>query len=174
MTALAQAEHPVVQKTNPNTYFLADDAPPALRLDKSETFRQLFNRLKKYDDGAFGLKWYDEALLRRREKRALLDAIASQLDVPRSVKAAGKSWITRLDLRRYKRMGEPGAAPVLASFALCAYLCHRRGWPTHPNCPQLHDRFAYIKDDLGITDEEFTTFFGRVEHDVRTQSWKQN
>jgi hypothetical protein len=166
---------PIVTPDTPNrTQLYFQDAKAEKRLDGSESEKQFYRRLNKINMGThirshtnqFEM-WTDEWLMRRADNFAVFDAVSSALDLPKSLKRWGRNLFGQLDLRAYRRQNEKGMAPVLAAFAVSAYVCFRKGWKTHPNHPTKHREFAELKEHLGITDQEFARHFGRAENQFR-------
>lgn len=164
----------VTPDTNNRTKLNPEDAPREPREDNSEMkphFYRVLNLMNRGTHSRAGNNlyelWTDEKIMRISDNLAVYDAVSSQLDLPDHLKRWGRKLYGRLDLRAYRRQSEKGMGAVLAAIAVCAFVCKQNGWKTHPNHPDKQDELADLLENLGITDSEFRTVYGRVEQRYR-------
>lgn len=147
------------------TTFDGQDAPPGDRLDGSESFRNYYKRLSVANTLDWNGKWRSERRETIKNASAIVDAIASQLQLTDYQTEEAHRIFANLSLE----LNEAHSTSLLA-LCICALVGRKDGRDYHPN--QHHPRasrdtdFARIAEDIGVSYAALYSCWKRIRREV--------
>lgn len=172
---------PVVsQETENHTKFHADDGDyeAEYRLDGIKTFENHYSRLAKFNVGTYSYKWGDNEKLRRQDNKAILNAIAGQLDLNTYQHRRAKEEMDRALLSKWSSPN--GIDAVLVSVCICAVILRndqRSSRAYHPNRKDDNNDEMFVKllERFDYRDKTIRSCFEKVKNHVVWESvdWEQ-
>lgn len=145
------------------TWFDPNDVPNSRRLDNSESLRNHYRRLGLQNLEGRNGKWVDEKRIAPKDRKAVLDAVAGQLEVTSYQRA--RAWHLMQDLPDATYQGNPIG---LVSLCVCAIACRNDGRIYHPNRPKYANdkQFDHVREELGHSTKIVRQALHRVQQEL--------
>lgn len=151
------------------TTFDAGDVPDKPRFDGSETKREQYNRLSVANRPGQVGKWRDQSRSAAQSRRAVVEAVASTLELTPHQKALAKQYF---DAAATERVSAYKIETV--AVCVCGLAGREDGRNYHPNVlnsdgpPQDSEKAAFweLLDDIGVSHSEFYSCWEKVRRDI--------
>lgn len=149
------------------TTLSGSDAPSEKRMDGSETKQNYYNRLAVANSLDWNGKWRDERRATRKDSVAIVDAIASTLELTDFQTERAQKFFESLP----KNYNEAYSTALLA-LCVCGLSGRKDGRRYHPNRihPNTDDecagKFEELADDLSVEYSRFYSCWNRVEGEL--------
>lgn len=141
-------------------YWLADTIP--------RSKRKYWEYQNQVNSGLRNGTWWNDPYETYRTNRDLILNLTSHVHMRSQQRTRALDLITRFDLQKL------GLRAELVAFCICAYVVHetekdpRCGYPTKGQMENVTDELRSMQDSLGITDRQFQSTYGKVQHRDRT------
>lgn len=153
------------EDVEPATKIDPSEAPNTPRGDYVESIRSLFQRLDLWNRGDWNGNWENRERTDRRDRRAVFEAVTSQLDL--TDYQQDRAWRLYQDLPEDTRTAF--SVPALV-FCVSVIAAREDGRYYHPQAPNSRNdsRFSEIREEIGLTEKRASRLYGRVMAEVES------
>lgn len=144
----------------PATRIDSSDAPSVSRYDGVESLKQFYHRLQLVNTLEWDWEWRDESQQRTKDRQAILDAIASSLELKTHQRERTKKILS--DAPDSMRQGYE---ITLLTFCAAALACKPDGRHYHPDRSARNNdsTFSAVLDRLGLSHRQVRKCYRRLE-----------